>query len=403
MGVEATLNEVRCTFWIIRGRQTVKKIISTCVIRKRCNARSLLPPPSPHLPGFRVASEYCFQFTGTDFAGPLFVKDVFSDDGKLYKCYICLFTCATSRAIHLELTPSVEAPGFIRAFNRFMARRGLPSVLISDNAKSFKNLQVKEYLIKCNIKHKPILASAPWWGGFYERMVRTIKSSIKKSIGKARLTYEEIETVLIEVEGVINSRPLTYLYEDDIQDPITPSHLMFGRNLHTQIHNSIQSIGDVNLNARVKYVNRIINLFWDRFSLTYLNSLREFHMYVNSKVKARDRIVLKLVNVVLVKEKPLPRSRWRTGLVEKLVKGTDGQIRGAELRSISKSGRPTKLSRPLQKIIPLEVQTESQNAKTEDCTETSVEDTNTKRSVPRRKAAVDGEISRRIKSVKKFM
>ena len=82
MGLESTLNEFRCHFLLIRGLQTVKKVISRCVICKKCQAKTSLPPPSPDLPAFRVAADHCFQFTGTDFAGPIFVKDVFSNTSK---------------------------------------------------------------------------------------------------------------------------------------------------------------------------------------------------------------------------------------------------------------------------------------------------------------------------------
>ena len=85
-------------------------------------------------------TEYCFQTTGVDFAGPLFVKQIYDSNGTLHKAYICLFTCGTSRSVHLELTPNLEAETFIRAFKRFSSRRGVPARLISDNAKIFEDL-----------------------------------------------------------------------------------------------------------------------------------------------------------------------------------------------------------------------------------------------------------------------
>ena len=112
-GLASTLNRLRCKFWIVRGRQAVKRVLSKCVLCKRQQGKTLLPPSSPDLPKFRVVSEYCFQSTGTDFAGPLFVEEVYSSDGIMHKSYICLFTCATSRALHLELTPSLDTPSFI--------------------------------------------------------------------------------------------------------------------------------------------------------------------------------------------------------------------------------------------------------------------------------------------------
>ena len=134
MGVESTLNKLRCRYWVIRGRQFTK-VLASCLLCRKDQGKTLLPPCSPDLPSFRVAAEYSFQYTGVDFAGPLYVKEIYVTSSDLSKAYICLFTCATSRAIHLELTPSLESPAFIRALIRFMSRRGFPNVLISDNAK----------------------------------------------------------------------------------------------------------------------------------------------------------------------------------------------------------------------------------------------------------------------------
>ena len=203
-GTEATLNKLRNRFWVVRGRQVVKRIVSRCITCRRHQAKPALPPPSPALPVYRVAADFSFQFTGTDFAGPLYVKTIYGSNSDLYKAYICLFTCATSRAVHLELTPDLQGTSFIRALRRFISRRGYPHLLINDNAMTFKSCEVKSFLLYSKIESKFILPASPWWGGFHERLVRCVKLPLRKVLGKAKLNYEEMETSLIEVEGIIN-------------------------------------------------------------------------------------------------------------------------------------------------------------------------------------------------------
>ena len=160
------------------------------------------------------------------------MKPIYSIQGRqLFKAHICLFTCATSRAIHLELVPNLQGSTFIRAMRRFIGRRGFPSLLVSDNAKTFTSKVLKKFLTKNRIDKDFILPASPWWGGFYERLVRNVKVPLRKTLGKARLTYEEMETILIEIECIVNARPLTYLSDDNMTEPLTPSHLLTGRNI----------------------------------------------------------------------------------------------------------------------------------------------------------------------------
>ena len=363
-GTEATLNHFRNRFLIVRGRQVVKRTIYRCVICRRHQGKTLVSPPSPALPAYRVAADFCFQSTGVDFAGPLFVKSIYLPDrNQLYKAHMCLFTCATSRAVHLELVPDLEAQTFIRALKRFIARRGYPRILVSDNAKTFTSSVLKTFLLNNRIEKRFILPASPWWGGFYERLVRSVKLPLKKVLGKARLSYEEVETVLIEIEAVINSRPLTYLYDDDITEPLTPSHLLSGRNMFQKCaENSASSVISVDIGKRARCVQRAVQLFWNKFKQCYLAELREHHMYQNKGNKNNDDKLLKVNDVVLVKDDVLtPRSSRRLARVDSLVAGRDGNVRGGVLPAISKNGKRTKLTKPLQKLIPLEVTSETDN------------------------------------------
>lgn len=231
-GVRETVTQVRSRYWIVRGRQVVKKIIARCLTCKRLEGKSYGVPPAPPLPEYRLDNDVAFSRVGVDYAGPLFVKNIYSKDSKMYKAYIVLYTCASSRAVHLDLAVDATSETFIRSFKRFMSRRGIPGTMISDNGKTFKSKELKEFCTSKRIKWVHIVARSPWWGGFYERLVRSVKRCLKKVLRTARLTYEELPTLLIQIEGVLNSRPLTYLYEDN-DEPLTPSHLVLGRRVLT--------------------------------------------------------------------------------------------------------------------------------------------------------------------------
>ena len=161
-------------------------------------------PPPPPLPEFTVSTAPAFMFTGLDYVGPLHVKGSKKKTEK--KVWICLYTCCVTRAVHLEMVPDLTPEAFLRRFRRFTARRGLPSKIVSDNGTTFKsaskqttelinNPGVKQFLAENQVLWIFNLERTPWWGGLFERIVRSMKRCLKKTIGGAKLTYEELMTV----------------------------------------------------------------------------------------------------------------------------------------------------------------------------------------------------------------
>jgi len=145
------------------------------------------------------------------------------------KVWLCLFTCLVVRAIHLEVVHDMTAQQFLLCLGRFIARHGKLKQIISDNASQFKVVkstveeawqlsttspETQNYLANEGIKWSFIIELAPWMGGFYERLIGLVKQSLRKSIGKICLTMVQLETVVKEVEAIVNSRPLVYLGAD---------------------------------------------------------------------------------------------------------------------------------------------------------------------------------------------
>ena len=228
---------------------------------------------------------------------------------------------------------------------------------VSDNFKSFVGKELQQFLSNEGISWTHIFPKSPWWGAFYERLIRIVKEALKKSLGNAKLTYEELETVLVEIESVINSRPLTYLFEDEAEEALTPSHLAIGRRLVSPVSRVEQSEvqqSHESLTGRYRYLQKIIEHYWKRFSKEYLLELHQHHVNVH-KGNYDELSKVLLGDVVLIKDDSFKRNFWKKGKVEQLVAGDDGKVRGAVLKVIT-SGRDSFIRRPVQKLVPLEVQ-----------------------------------------------
>ncbi|GFY29373.1 integrase catalytic domain-containing protein [Trichonephila clavipes] len=110
-----------------------------------------------------------------------------------------------------------------------------------------------------------MIERAPWWGGFYERLIRTVKLALRKTVGRATLFRDELETLLIEIEGVLNSRPLTYIFSE-FNEPLTPSHMIFGRRVNSLPPARLNFDSNLSnrkvLIKRFNYRERLLNMFW---------------------------------------------------------------------------------------------------------------------------------------------
>ena len=374
-GTKETLTEVRSKFWIIKGRSLVKKLIHECRICRRHEGPHYQVPPPPPLPEYRVSRQSPFESTGVDFAGPLYVR--YLGKNETSKVWLCLFTCAVIRAVHLDLVPDMSATSFVRCLKRFVARKGIPRRFISDNAQTFKctekmlksmvkQREVHQYLMTNKILWIFNVERAPWWGGLFERMVKSTKRCLRKVIGRSKLYYDELLTILVDVEGVINSRPLTYMAADDLDEPLTPSHFLYGRRILTlpdgltedEDSDEFSLSQPSEFNRRLKHLNLTLNKFWQRWRSEYLIELRNSHRYHGGRTDATPPSV---EDVVMIHEDDKPRGLWRLGRITKLIIGKDGHVRGAVLRV---SGDRT-LQRPIQKLFPLEIS--EQQAKQQAC------------------------------------
>ena len=167
----------------------------------------------------------------------------------------------------------MSVSGFLRGFKRFMARRGAPDVIVNDNFKTFKSLEVKRFMVSQGVTQQFILPASPCWGGSYERLVRSLKMCLRKVLSKAFVTFEELKTILCEIEAVINSRPSTYACEDDIDEILTPFHLIHGGDIckTMKLTVSVISTGLQWCKRRLLHMRKVLKDYWSRFRDTYFN------------------------------------------------------------------------------------------------------------------------------------
>ncbi|XP_064482986.1 uncharacterized protein LOC135395827 [Ornithodoros turicata] len=209
-GVQDTLSQVRSKFWMLRGRQTTRRVLHTCLTCCEHHPQLGTAPTAP-LPRERATESESFAVVGVGYAGPLYLRGSSSSS----KAYIVLFSCGVTRAVHLELSSFMNVPDFLLAFRRFIARRGMSSSVYSDNARTFHKCSAvlslvaagdfQDFAAQRRIEWRFIIERAPWWGGWWERLIRTVKEALRRCLGRGSLTFGELTTTLCGVEAVVNS------------------------------------------------------------------------------------------------------------------------------------------------------------------------------------------------------
>ncbi|GFW27075.1 integrase catalytic domain-containing protein [Trichonephila clavipes] len=342
--VSATLTQLRKKYWIPKSRQLVKTMIRICLVCKKYSAKPA-DQLNGQLPRDRITQSPPFQVVGIDFTGTILVKD----NQGTRKSYVSLFTCAVTRAVHLELVSDMSTKCFLLALWRFLARRGNCKVIYSDNARTFKaaerelayfanilkDSEFQNFVADKGIHWKFIVERAPWWGGFYERLVKTINDPLRKILGRALLTFEELSTILSEVEVIVNHRPLTYVENDPGEpEPLTPAHFLelgYGDSKYP-IH-FIELIDATTAKESYKkrktYRTLLLKQLWRRWKEQYLLQLKTANHFKTPSVHKN----LKLNDVVLVEGNVKSKLLWELGIIKEIFIGRDDN--GSQERAYS--------------------------------------------------------------------
>ena len=332
-GVRSTLTLLAAEYLV--RRKTVRRIVQDCTKCRRYRAQPYQQTEGG-LPEFLTQPSRSFENVGIDYFGPLHVDN----DSKVWGL---LITCATTRAIHLEVVRSQSTEDLQAALRRFFALRGHPSLIVSDNAKSFHKILG---LLPAGTKWRYIPEASPWWGGFWERLVGCVKAAMRTTLHQCHLTHDELVIVFYELAMHLNLRPLT---EDVTDGVLTPAHFLFGV---THIQGVIAPVLEQasTLSRAWKNRKRTSEQLMKRWTTEYLQSLRGW----NTRARGRLARTPRVGETVLV-EGEGSRGRWPLGRVLELISGRDGEVRAVKVKV---RGRCTR--RPVTKLYRLEAAVESE-------------------------------------------
>ncbi|XP_077288854.1 uncharacterized protein LOC143913125 [Arctopsyche grandis] len=345
LGTQALLSLLRQTYWPLAGHNTVKGVVRSCVICFRNK-------PLSHnrlmglLPLERTTANFPFSHVGIDFAGPFPVKSGCNKNSKIIKGYVCVFVCFSSKAVHLELVGDLTSSNFLNCLRRFVARRGRPNTIYSDNATNFVgasrelvNLvkliyerpheeKLLRYVASEGIRWKFNPPRAPHMGGLWEAAVKSMKIHLNKVLKATTLNFESFCTVLTQIEACMNSRPLSPLSSDPLDLlPLTPGHFLIGRSL---LALPMEVKYNTNVHANLLQIQLTTAAFWKRWSAEYLHSLQLRH-----KWKKDSSNNLSVGQMVLLKEEHMLPTRWVLGRVTKSYPGPDGRVRVVDVFTAS--------------------------------------------------------------------
>ncbi|XP_055714311.1 uncharacterized protein LOC129808557 [Phlebotomus papatasi] len=359
-GPQLLLASIRQIYWPMGGRGLTRKVVRMCIPCFRAK-----PPIQEqlmaNLPEHRVTCLRPFQPTGTDFAGPLLLK---SGQRKVSarKSYIAVMVCLSTKAIHLELVSSLSTEAYIATLRRFVARRGIPAFMYSDNGTTFvgtdnelkkllKSTQFNEdvgnFMSSMEIKWCFQPPKAPHHGGLWEAVVKSCKYHLKRVVGLTPLNFEEMSTVLAQIEAILNSRPLVQL-STDAADPtsLTPGHFLTGSALNQLPDPNLQDLSISRLD-RWQLCQKLQKDFARRWKQEYLCSLQARTKW------SKESVNLKKEDVVLFLDDQLPSTLWPLGIVTDTFPGQDGKIRVITVKTSRGQYR-----RPITKVVKLPLKEE---------------------------------------------
>ncbi|XP_067303718.1 uncharacterized protein [Pseudorasbora parva] len=357
-GPERVFAEIRRVFWILRGREAVRRVQHQCEECRRWKSKPVVPKMAD-LPVARLRlGKPPFYSTGIDCFGPFLVKI----GRRSEKRWGIIYKCLTTRAVHLDLLHRIDADSFLMSLRRFIARRGTPAELYSDQGTNFKagekelresfksmSSDLQRLLAKQKIAFRFNPPAAPHFGGTWEREIRSVKTALYTVIGVQPISEEVLQTTLLEVEAILNTKPLGYTSSSvaDV-DAVTPNVLLMGR-LDGALPSVVYPKSEGLSRRRWRHCQVIADHFWARFIRCYLPTLqcrRKWHGAPGD---------LTVGSVVLLMEPQFPRALWPVGRVVKVHPSADGHVRSADIQV-----KDRVYTRPVARLITLPVITDGE-------------------------------------------
>ncbi|XP_055605576.1 uncharacterized protein LOC129753754 [Uranotaenia lowii] len=355
-GAQLLVSSLRERFWIIRIRSLVNTVLHECVhcFRNRPRVSKQL---MGELPVERVSPAEVFDKVGVDYCGPFLVRYPRTQPRKHF---VAIFVCLATKAVHIELVADLTSEAFIAAFKRFSGRRGKPSLVMCDNATTFVGAKrqldelhqlftsqqfqrsVTHEAVDQGTEFRFIPARTPNFGGLWEAAVKSFKTHLKRTIGCSTLQFDEMHTVVVQIEAILNSRPLTPISNDPNDfEALTPGHFLIKRPLTAVPEPSKETIPENRL-FRWQRAEDFYERIWKRWSTQYLSDL-------HSRTKwTRQRDNISVGTMVLLKDEHLPPLKWKLGRVLRVHPGADGNIRVVDIKT-----QDSEFSRGIQKVCVL--------------------------------------------------
>lgn len=259
--------------------------------------------------------------------------------------YIALFICLATKAVHIELAADLSTETFLNVFKRFISKRGRPMDMYLDNGLNFvgakrelnelyelfKDESVKQriadFMASENIRWHFITPRAPHMGGIWEAAIKSTKFHIKCIVGEASLRYDQLSTLLVQVEAILNSRPLTPLSNDPNDlNALTPAHFLIGCPITTFPEPNLKNL-PTNRLSRWQQVEQLKQHFWQRWVKEYLH---------NCQSRVKWNVANKPIMVgqmVILQEDNLPPLCWSLGRIEQVYPSKDNIIRVVSVRT----------------------------------------------------------------------
>lgn len=244
-GPQHTLTLLRERYWVVHGRNFVKQLLSKCVACVRFSKQTVTQLMAP-LPPERCTQTPTFTHVGVDYTGPTYMKHGSGRGYQSHKVWTVIFVCFATRAIHLEIVDGYATADFMGAFKRFVARRGLPVSLWVDQGTNLQgacnelqrvfrslthNPEWSNYLAMQKIECHSIPPKGHHQGGIWEAAVKSFKHHFKRSMGDFIPSWDELTTIVCQIEACLNSRPVTPSLDRALDEPaLTPGHFLMGRS-----------------------------------------------------------------------------------------------------------------------------------------------------------------------------